>query len=97
MASSTTPKSVRVQFDFSAEALQQLDGLRDQLGVKSRAEVIRYSMRVMQWVIEQINNDGRLLVEHKGEVQGVVFPFLAKAVGTRVQEEAASRPLMVSR
>ena len=52
------------------------------LGVKTRAEVIRYYLRLMQWLIQQITQGGRILVERNGEVQSVIFPFLGKVAET---------------
>lgn len=87
----------RVQFDFTDTALQELDGLKQSLGVKTRAEVIRYSLRLMQWLIQQITQGGRILVERNGQVESVVFPFLGNVAETTTQRAAASRPLVASR
>jgi len=85
----------RVQFDFTEAALNELDALKEELGVKTRAEVVRYALRLMQWLIQQITNGGRILVERKnGEVQSVVFPFLGKVAETKAQKEEATRPLV---
>jgi len=86
----------RVQFDFTEGALAELDGLKEKLRVSTRAEVIRYALRLMQWLIEQITTGGRILVERNGEVQSVIFPFLGDVVDTKVQKEQAARPLVAA-
>jgi hypothetical protein len=87
----------RVQFDFTDAALEELDGLKEAVGVRTRAEVIRYSLRLMQWVIQQMAQGGRILVERNGQVESVVFPFLGNAPAARQQRETAGRPLVAAR
>ena len=88
----------RVQFDFTDEALLELDSLKQAVGVKTRAEVVRYSLRLMQWLIQQIQQGGRILVQRRdGQVEGVVFPFLGNVAETAAQRETASRPLVAAR
>ncbi len=87
----------RVQFDFTDAALQELDSLKASVGVKTRAEVIRYALRLMQWLIQQMAQGGRILVERNGQVEGVVFPFLGNMETAKTQREAAARPLVAAR
>lgn len=85
-------EKTRVQFDFTPAALQELDRLQAALGVNTRAEVIRNSLRVLQWLTEQLRDEGRILVQDKnGNVQNVVFPFLR--IQTNAQD--ANRPMRV--
>jgi hypothetical protein len=51
----------------------------------------------MQWLIQQMSQGGRILVERNGKVESVVFPFLGNAEGTKMQREAATRPLVAAR
>jgi hypothetical protein len=44
----------RVQFDFSEEAYQRLERLRARTQKQSQAEVVRTSLRVYEWLLEQI-------------------------------------------
>lgn len=82
----------RVQFDFTGEALSQLDELKLNLRATNRAEVIRQALRIMQWLIETLRGGGRILVERNGQVQSVVFPFLAG----EVTQSEANRPVRVA-
>ena len=43
----------RIQFEFSAEALERLNRLKDQTDVASYAELVRDALRIYEWVIQQ--------------------------------------------
>ena len=66
----------RVQFDFTPEAYRELENLKAALGAGSRAEVIRYALRVLQWLLAQLSSGSEIVVEKGGQQQQVVFPFL---------------------
>jgi metal-responsive CopG/Arc/MetJ family transcriptional regulator len=69
----------RIQFDFTDEALSELDELKRVTG-SSRAEVIRQGLRMLQWTIEQTQvNNATVLVEKDGKQREVVFPFLSSS------------------
>jgi hypothetical protein len=80
------PKSMaknRLQFDFSDEALEQLDELKDATGAPTRAEVIRQALRMLQWTVEQVRDeDATVIVEKNGRQREVIFPFLSSAKAT---------------
>lgn len=44
---------VRLQLDLSAEAMQQLDEMKDEAGASSRAEVVRNAVRLYRWFLEK--------------------------------------------
>jgi len=45
----------RVQFDFSEEAYQRLEKLRHRTQKQSQAEVVRNSLRVYEWLLDQLD------------------------------------------
>ena len=63
--SSDEPKNemVRVQFDFSREALDTLDGLVKELNVKTRAEVIRRALEVYIDIREAKGKKAKVYIE----------------------------------
>ena len=68
----------RLQFDFTDEALGELDDLKNATGASNRAEVIRQSLRLLQWTIEQTRDqNATVLVEKNGRQREVMFPFLS--------------------
>ena len=68
----------RLQFDFTDEALGELDELKSATGATNRAEVIRQSLRLLQWTIEQTQDqNASVLIEKNGRQREVVFPFLS--------------------
>jgi metal-responsive CopG/Arc/MetJ family transcriptional regulator len=71
----------RLQLDFTEEALKELDNLKDFSGLPNRAEVIRQALRLLQWTIEETQDNGaKILLEKDGKQREVFFPFLAKKV-----------------
>ena len=50
----------RVQFDFSEEAYQRLEKLRARTEKQSQAEVVRNSLRVYEWLLDQIDKGYKL-------------------------------------
>jgi hypothetical protein len=80
----------RLQFDFSDEALDQLDQLKDAVGVATRADLIRHALRILQWtVLETRDNDATILLEKNGKLREVVFPFMTKSGETSGRKKIA--------
>lgn len=71
-------KKYRVQLDFQKDAFEELEALQKAMGASSRAEVFRHSLRLMQWVIEQIDAGNNVLLRTPDGFQEVVLPFLRK-------------------
>ncbi|MEK7603830.1 MAG: ribbon-helix-helix protein, CopG family [Patescibacteria group bacterium] len=65
----------RLQFDFHEEALQELDNLKAQTGLPTRAELIRHALRFLQWTFDKHQDGSTILVEKDGKTEEVVFPF----------------------
>ena len=72
-----TEKFRRVQFDFAPESIAELEGLESALRLKTKAQVIRYAMQVLQWMVDQAKSGNSVLVEKNGRLQEVLFPFLS--------------------
>jgi metal-responsive CopG/Arc/MetJ family transcriptional regulator len=69
------PKT-RLQFDFSDDALKELEELQAETGLPSRAELIRQSLKLLQWMLhETAENNATFLVEKNGKVREIAFPF----------------------
>jgi hypothetical protein len=66
----------RVQFDFTPEAFAELERLKTVVGASSRAEVVRYAMRILQWAIDEVESGAEILVRSGNETEKVIFPFL---------------------
>ncbi|PYP86159.1 MAG: hypothetical protein DMG65_19230 [Candidatus Angelobacter sp. Gp1-AA117] len=69
---------IRVQFDFSPEAYQELNDIQSDADASTKAEAVRYGLRTLQWLLSEIKAGRKILVEDDGAVQEVVFPFLAR-------------------
>lgn len=57
------PNKKRLQFDFSQEAIDEIDELQNVLGLASRAEVIRLAISLLRFGSEERKRGGRLLVD----------------------------------
>lgn len=66
-ALSTEPKNemARVQFDFSRQALETLDGLVKKLNVKTRAEVIRRALEVYIDILDAKGKKAKVYIEEQ--------------------------------
>jgi ribbon-helix-helix CopG family protein len=53
---------VRVQFDFSPNALKRLDDLKERSGATSRAETIRDALSLYEWFIKEVGEDDTVRV-----------------------------------
>lgn len=72
----TQDQKVRIQLDFTREAVKELDILQTAMRTSSRAQVIRDSLGVLRWVVNNLKEDNTILVEKKnGEKVRIEFPF----------------------
>lgn len=69
---------VRVQFDFSPEAYQELNDIQSEADANTKAEAVRYGLRTLQWLLSEIKAGRKILVEDNGAIQEVIFPFLTR-------------------
>jgi hypothetical protein len=74
----STAQKVRVQFDFSPEAYEELNDLQTEVRASTKAEAVRYALRTLQWLMSEIKSGRRILVEDDRSTQEVVFPFLTR-------------------
>lgn len=87
-----TPDKYRVQLDFTPEAFRELDRLKTDVEVSSRADTIRYAMRVLRWVINTLRSGDRIAIRRRnGEIAEVQFPFLGHEEIVVEQSKPAAR------
>lgn len=66
----------RVQFDFTPDALQRLDGIKEKTNAATRAETIRNALRLYEWFITEAKPDSLVKIEDKDNQ--VVSQFRAR-------------------
>ena len=67
----------RLQIDFSERAYADLENLQKRLEAPSKSEVIRTSLGLLHWFLDEAEIGGRLMVQKPdGSSERVVFPFL---------------------
>lgn len=66
----------RLQFDFTDDALNELDKLRELTGLPNRAELIRHALRFFQWMLNETREKkASVLLEKDGKLREIVLPF----------------------
>ncbi|HYT45813.1 MAG TPA: ribbon-helix-helix protein, CopG family, partial [Methylomirabilota bacterium] len=66
----------RLQFDFTMEALDRLDKLKEKSGAATRAETIRSALRAYEWIVNELDPDNTITVS-KGNNE-VKSKFMAR-------------------
>lgn len=87
----------RVQLDFTPEAFEELERLKVSVCASSRAEVIRYALRILQWSINEVQAGAEILVRRGGETEKVVFPFLTVAKSDARAQTPQNSPALTRR
>lgn len=76
----------RLQFDLNEDAIKEMDQLREETGLPTRAELIRNALRFLDWALREVRDqNASLLIEKDGKLREVVFPFWksTKAIETK--------------
>ena len=67
----------RLQIDFSEKAYTDLVDLQNRLDAPSKSEVIRTSLGLLRWLLDESAANNRLLIQKPdGTTERVVFHFL---------------------
>jgi hypothetical protein len=59
------PETVRFQIVLTKEALEQIDELKKRLGAMSRAEVIRDSLRLLDAILEEVEEGNEFMMKDR--------------------------------
>lgn len=64
-----TQAKVRVQFEFTLEALARLDALKEVTDAPTRAEIVRKALRLYEWFVNEARSDNTIMsVDRNGEL-----------------------------
>ena len=66
----------QLDVDFTPKSHQELIKLKSAMGVSSDATVLRFALRTLQWLIEQLESGASIQVNRDGRGQEVNFAFL---------------------
>lgn len=80
-ATATVPQermgSRPVQFNLSEDAYSKLAQLKQSLGVASKTEVVRLGLAVLGWVVEELSENHKIVVQRgPNNVVELAFPYL---------------------
>ncbi len=92
-----SPSKYRVQFDFVKEAYQDLNELQAKLQAPTKAEVVRYAIRTLMWVVSSLEDGKSILVDDAGNTKEVVFPFLQSPIARNKIRPASEREVCGSK
>ena len=67
MAEKTEKNAKRLQFDFSPEAVERLDHLKELIGAQTRAEVIRNALKTYDWILTEVEPNNIVEVHDEKE------------------------------
>ena len=75
--STLSKKKERVQLDFSTEALERLDELKEKTGASTRAEVVRQALRLYEWFVNETEPNSTIRITNsQGETTSMFKAFL---------------------
>ena len=83
----------RLQIDFSERAYNDLSELQELLDARSKSEVIRTSLGLLRWLLDESESGNRLMLQKPdGSSERVVFHFL-----DRVRPREKSAPVEIEK
>jgi len=67
----------KLQFDFTEDAVAELDELQQLTHLPTRVDAIRHALRFLRWAVDETQNGGTLCVERDDKIREVI-PFWAQ-------------------
>ncbi len=58
----------RLQFDFTSEAVDRLDELKNRINAPTKAEVVRRSLRLFDWITREMEQGAIIGIEKDGKL-----------------------------
>lgn len=65
----------RIQFEFSPDALERLNKLKEKTDANSYAELVRNALRIYEWVIDQQDEGWEVALAKGDTVKTIKFFF----------------------
>ena len=69
----------KLQFDFTEEAVEEIDELQQLTHLPTRVETIRHALRFLRWAVDETRGGGTLCIERDDKIREVI-PFWEPAV-----------------
>ena len=77
----------KLQFDFTEEAVEELDELQRLTRLPTRVDAIRHAIRFLRWAVDETLNGGTICIERDNKIREVI-PFWEHAVKQTAQSAA---------
>jgi len=65
---------VRVQLDLTLMETHALDRLRDNCGLRSRADAVRTALAILEWIYEEVQSGRKVLAIGNDSVVPLIIP-----------------------
>ena len=82
---------VRVQLDLSEAEAAALDTLRDECGLRSRADAVKAALAVLGWVETQASAGRKVVALHGSNVSWLVVPGVTDQWPTQSTQTVANK------
>lgn len=80
----------KLQFDFTEDAVAELDELQKLTKLSTRVETIRHALRFLQWAVDETRRGATLCIERDDKIREVI-PFWQASVKSQEIEPVSSR------
>ena len=77
---------IRIQLDLNPHEVQALDRLRDSCSLSSRADAVRTSLAIFEWIQREARNGRRILAVGEQDVVPLVLPGVTILTGSESGE-----------
>lgn len=71
----------RVQLDLSHEEVTRLDALRDSCGLRSRSDVVRSALAIIDWMVSETEAGRKVVATGNDLVSELVMPGITRRGG----------------
>jgi hypothetical protein len=79
----------KLQFDFTEEAVEELDELQQLTRLPTRVDAIRHALRFLRWAVDETRNGGTICIERNDKIREVI-PFWEPAL-KQIEKTGGSR------
>ena len=75
---------MRIQFEFSDDAIKELNALKNRLNVKCRGDVVNHALGVLKWLVNEHDAKSEIFSKKEdGSTAKVEFPELESMLSNK--------------
>ena len=65
----------KLEISFSEESSDELEDLRIETGLPNRADVVKCSLRLFNWILVRNRKKAKFFIEENGSLREIIVPF----------------------